>query len=279
MNAIFVGIDFSEGSINALEHAISIAKKAKVDVNMVWVRHPDSEKILMSYKSKNIEEEIGHRFDELIKKYKIGFPNELTYEIRQGKIYREIVKAADEKSASLIVIGSHGSSGFDEFWMGSNANRLISSTYIPVISLRANVPVDRDLERIVFPVDSTPETRQKIIFTSIIASYFNAEVHVLALYTDGSKSTKKRVDKYAQQMVEFLDEENIVNKLEKVEASNITDTILEYARKVDANLIAIMTEQERSAFNILLGPYAQQMVNRSPIPVLSLHPRDMISSI
>ena len=159
-----------------------------------------------------------------------------------------------KKSASLIVIGSHGSSGFDEFWMGSNANRLISSTYIPVISLRADVPVERDLERIVFPVDSTPETRQKIIFTSIIASYFNAEVHVLALYTDGSKSTKTRVDKYAQQMVEFLDEENIVNKLEKVEASNITDTILEYARKIDANLIAIMTEQERSAFNILLGP-------------------------
>lgn len=192
MNTIFVGIDFSECSMNALEHALSIAKRANVDVNMVWVRHHDSEKIFMTYTSENIEEEIEYRFKELINKYKTGFPGELTYEIRQGKIYREIVKAADKKNASLIVIGTHGSSGFDEFWMGSNANKLISSTYIPVISLRANVTVERDLERIVFPVDSTPETRQKIIFTSILASYFNAEVHVLALYSDASKSTKKR---------------------------------------------------------------------------------------
>ena len=40
-----------------------------------------------------------------------------------------------------------------------------------------------------------------------------------------------------------------------------------------------MTEQEISAKNLLLGPYAQQMVNHSPMPVLSIHPKDLLESL
>lgn len=45
----------------------------------------------------------------------------------------------------------------------------------------------------------------------------------------------------------------------------------DYVKEVDGDLIAIMTEQETSAANIFLGPYAQQIVNRSEVPVLSVH--------
>lgn len=41
---ILTGIDFSDCSINALEHAISIANKADADVCMVWVNRPVSGK-------------------------------------------------------------------------------------------------------------------------------------------------------------------------------------------------------------------------------------------
>ena len=53
---------------------------------------------------------------------------------------------------------------------------------------------------------------------------------------------------------------------------NITELAIDYAKKVNADLIAIMTEQTQSAKNIILGPYAQQMVNHSPIPVISFRP-------
>ena len=51
---------------------------------MVWVRHHDSEKILMSYKSENIEEEIKRRFDELIKKYKNRVPERINIRNQAG---------------------------------------------------------------------------------------------------------------------------------------------------------------------------------------------------
>lgn len=273
MNTILVGIDFSECSLNALEHAISIARKAEADILMLWVRHHESEKILMSYKSENIKEEIQHRFEILIKKYKADFPYALNYEIRKGKIYKEIVKAADENQASLILMGTHGTSGFEEFWIGSNANRVISSTSVPVITIQSNIDVGRELKRIVLPIDSTPETRQKIIYTSILASLFKAEIHVLGLYSADSSFLKEKVDEYSKQMVEHLEEEGVAYKHLSLEADNLTTATIKYAKEVDANLIAIMTEQEKSASNILLGPYASQMVNHSPIPVLSIHPQ------
>ncbi len=79
--------------------------------------------------------------------------------------------------------------------------------------------------------------------------------------------------------MKHLEEENIRYVLESVHAENLTDSTIEYALKINANLISIMTEQEISAKNLLLGPYAQQMVNHSPIPVLSIHPKDLLVSL
>ncbi len=74
------------------------------------------------------------------------------------------------------------------------------------------------------------------------------------------------------QAEEYLKENEIRYKIAYLEADNITDETLKYAESIKANLIAIMTEQEISITNLLLGPYALQMVNHSPIPVLSIHP-------
>lgn len=57
---------------------------------------------------------------------------------------------------------------------------------------------------------------------------------------------------------------------------NPTDATIDYAIKVDANLIVIMTEQTSSPMNIIMGAYAQQMIHRSPIPVMSVQPKEFL---
>jgi hypothetical protein len=61
------------------------------------------------------------------------------------------------------------------------------------------------------------------------------------------------------------------------ESENITRTTIDYAETIGAGLIAIMTEQENTTANIFLGPYAQQMVNHSPVPVLSMRAKELPS--
>jgi nucleotide-binding universal stress UspA family protein len=61
---ILVGIDFSNGSINALEHAITIAQKASCGISMVWVNHLDYSKEIFSVEPKDLTAEVKKRFDE-----------------------------------------------------------------------------------------------------------------------------------------------------------------------------------------------------------------------
>lgn len=270
---IVVGIDFSDCSINALEHAISIARNAKAGVRMVWVNHLDYSKEIFATEPDNVVAEATQRFNELVKTYRFHLGDQkIDYVLRKGKVYREICHAAEEVKAFLIVIGTHGSSGFEEFWIGSNANRIVSSSKIPIITIRGGVDIHTDLKRIVVPLDSTICTREKLPMAALLAKYFHSEIHLLGLFTTQADDLRYRIKNYVSQAEEYLKENEIRYKIAFAEADNITDETLKYAESIKANLIAIMTEQEISITNLLLGPYALQMVNHSPIPVLSIHP-------
>lgn len=281
MKTIISAVDFSDCSINALEHAVSIAKKSGSDILMLWVNNPYTTKtILSSDMSDDLVEEVEHQFTRLISKYGPELKNsKIDYIIREGKVYKEVVNQARESEAWLIVAGTHGSSGFEELWMGSNANRIVTSAPCPIITIRSGIEISRNLERIVMPMDSTMETRQKVPFTCELAQAFDAEVHVLAVYTTIVEDVRGRVLSYAKQATKYLKENGVRYQLAEVEAENLSTTTIEYAKKADANLISIMTEQEKTASNLWLGPYAQQMVHHSPIPVLSIHPKEILISM
>jgi nucleotide-binding universal stress UspA family protein len=280
MKKILVAVDFSECSLNALEHAITIAKKAEADLQMAFVIKPESSREMFTEGPQTLGAMVKDKFEELIEKYhhQMG-KQKLTYKIAEGKIYKEIVKLAEHKEIFLVVVGTHGSSGFEEFWIGSNAFRVVSASPKPTVSIRGGVNIKRNLERIVMPIDSTVETRQKVPFTAYMAGIFKAEVHILSIYSSGAENIRSLVDGYSQQVMKHLEEENIRYKIVPMPCENLTDATIEYAHQIDANLISIMTEQEKTAKNIILGPYAQQMVNHSPFPVLCIHPKDSMAAL
>jgi len=270
---LVVGIDFSDCSINALEHAITIAQKARSGLTMVWVNHLDYSKEIFSVEPKQLIKEVEGRFEKIIKKYKKelhGMP--LEFQIRKGRVYKEVCAASEELDAFMIIIGTHGSSGFEEFWIGSNANRVVSSSKRPVITIRGGIDVEANLNKIVMPFDSTKETRQKLPITALLARYFNSEVHIIGMFTSSLDDIRYRIRNYVAQAEDYFKENDVRYTVSFLESDNITETTLNYAKKIEANLIAIMTEQETELSNLWLGPYSSQMVNHSPIPVLSIHP-------
>jgi nucleotide-binding universal stress UspA family protein len=276
MANIIAAIDFSDCSVNALEHAVSIASRGVLDVHMIWVNNPSITKAtIYSDTSADLIDEIRKQFGTLVEKYGPKLPeSKIDFVIREGKIYREIIDEAKEMESLCIVMGTHGISGFEQFWIGSNANKLISVSPCPVITLRAGIDIKNELRCILMPIDSTLDTRQKVPFTAYIARLFDAEIYVLAIYASKYKSIQKRVDEYADQVCEYLEDEGIKFHRDVLSCDNLTAATIEYAKRIRANLISIMTEQETSPFNLLVGPYAQQMVNNSPYPVISINPFD-----
>jgi nucleotide-binding universal stress UspA family protein len=277
MKQFIVAIDFSKTSLNALEYGIHIANKAKADVQMVWVDNTTSEEVVFegfAHEERNekvaLLKELQDKFSKTLKGGK------LDYKTRKGKVYSELAHQAKSINADLIIAGTHGVSGFEEYWIGSNAYRIVTNAPCPLITLRYNCKVE-DIRKIIIPIDSSQETRQKLPIASQIAELFNSEIHVLSLYSTPLKSVQKRVDNYAKQVVDYLEERKIRYVSVTKETENITRTTIDYAEAISADLIAIMTEQENTTANIFLGPYAQQMINHSPIPVLSMRAKELVS--
>ncbi|RLD89679.1 MAG: hypothetical protein DRJ09_06240 [Bacteroidetes bacterium] len=275
MKRIVVGIDFSDNSINALEHAILIAKKANMSVTLVWVDHIDYSKEIFNIDPTHRLDAVAKRFNELLKNYE-GCCNNIDFVVRKGKVYSEICDVANELKAYMIVAGTHGLSGFEEFWSGSNANRIVSASKVPVLTIRGGVDISQNLDRIVLPLNSTKVTREKIPIVAELAGYFNSEVHILGLQTSGHADIRYRIKAYAAQAEDYFKERNIKYVSVFIDSEQITDDTLKYAKKIKANMIAIMTEQETTTANLWMGPYASQMVNHSPFPVLSVTPKSAI---
>lgn len=266
MNNIVVGFDFSTGSANAVDVSIDIANKWHSDIRLVYVKKDGEDE-------GPIREEIERRnagVAHLLKGIK------LEYVIRQGKVSEQLAKQAEEDEALMVVVGTHGMSGFETNWIGKNTYRTITDSPVPVLSIREDFDFHKELETIVVPLDSTTETRQKVPFAARMAKTFGSTIHLLGLYTSESKDIRTLVDGYVDQVEKYLDKYDVKHTTEYVDArKNLTVTTLEYADKVSADLVVIMTEQEKALTSWLIGNYAQQMLHLSKHPILSIRPEQI----
>ncbi len=145
-----------------------------------------------------------------------------------------------------------------------------------MLSIREDFDFHKALETIIVPLDSTTETRQKVPFAARMAKTFGSTIHLLGLYTSDSKDIRGLVNGYIDQVEKYLEKYEVKHVTEFVEAKkNLTVTTLEYADKVNADLIVIMTEQEKALTSWLIGTYAQQMLTLSKHPILSIRPEEI----
>ena len=277
MKSFLVAVDFSNCSVNALMHAAQLAYLNKSNIEMIWVNNPKKTKVYVAESESTglineMNVQFKHLADELLAKYP-GL--KVDYLIREGKVYKEISLQAEESKSQLIVVGTHGRTGLEKLWMGSNVYRIVSTASCPVLSVRAGAPVSDQLKTIILPIDSTVETREKVTIAAELARSSHAKVIVLKLYSTDVIEVRDSVDIYAQQVLDYLREEEVEGVMDETESKNLTVTTIEYATKVNANLIIIMTEQEKKVANFLIGNFAHQMMNNSPIPVLSVRPQEL----
>ena len=280
MNEILVGVDFSESSNNALAHAAGLAARFKSNMLWVWVENKTSIRHLNLKNGEDVHEEVNRRFAEEIAKYASSIaPAEIETQIRKGVIYKEMIAVSVENQVDLIVVGAHGTEGFRRFLMGDSANHIIAEAKCPVISIREHRTLKKGLEKIVIPIDSSLDTRQKIPLATLIALAYGAEIHLLGLYFNDVGTLRKRVNSYLEQAEKYLEKSGVKKVVvHYTKSKNGARTIMNYAIKVNAGLIATMIETESLSSDLWLGSQGQQLVNQSPIPIMSIANKEYMRS-
>jgi nucleotide-binding universal stress UspA family protein len=272
MKNFIVPVDFSVDSLKGLEWALLFSQKKSVNIQMVYVLTNST-----NFQPSVTEEEhkyAENQFIKLIQDYQpqLGKDSTLRYIVKKGKVYREIVNQVNSYKEGVVSASTHGASGFEELFIGSNALKIIAATEQPVFTLRHS-PVPGQVKKIVMPIKLHVDTRQKAPYVAEVAALFDAEVHVISVSTRKGKKDLARLETYAKQVVNYLNARNIKTITKTLVGENLPTVVCNYADAVDADLISIMSTAI-DKWNVFLGSFAQQMLNRANVPLLSITPKE-----
>lgn len=277
-NTILVPIDFSDIAQNALNHAISVAKHFNNNIALLHVLEEAFLSGLLNFSKSDKQEELAKeavmtRLQKMADHIKLEHGINCSTHVRTGKIYTVAAEVAEELSCDSIIMGSHGASGIGQI-IGSNSSRTIIHSKVPVVVVKANHPVN-GYKNIVFPLDLTLESRQKIKWAIHLGKSYQATIRIFTFKTKDELLDNKI--KGSLHQVEHLLEENGVSYTAHV-ADKLHDDFaaetIKYAESIDADLLMIMTQTEDKDFSeLIFGTYAQQIVNTSQrIPVMCINP-------
>ena len=275
MKNILVPVDFSKGSMHAMEYAIKMVNIIGGDLRILHVRKSKSydQPFILKGSEKSYSKTVDEFCNEILDHYNEQYKGKgaFDYVISTGKIYRNVIDEAEKMGAGLVVMGTHGVSGFEELWVGSNAYRVVSKASCPVLTIRHGFK-RKDIKKIIMPIDVYKNTRHKVPVIAELAKMCKAEVHVLDVRTSDRKDIIYRLKKYGDQAFEYINKQGIKTIRKAKKDNNIVDAIVAYGCHINADLIAITKLDRGTPGNQSLSSAAQQMVNHSPIPVLSINP-------
>lgn len=280
-NTILVPTDFSQVAENALDHAVQVAKSFG---NEICIMHIFEESFIgsiwgqkNSYKEGLVGQMLQEKLDRMVEDIEKNHGIKARSVIASGRIYSAIQDyiEEDENDIESIIMGTQGAHGMAQI-VGSNASRVIAGSTVPVVVVKEK-QYGQGYQNIVLPVDLSLESKQKVWWAIQMAKKFNSTIHIIAIkLTD--EFLMNRVKANLHQVEEVLSK-NGVKHTSKMLADeqypgNPADDTLQYAEEINADLIMIMTQQEKGFTEFIIGSYAQQIVNKhSSIPVMCITPK------
>lgn len=274
MKKILVPVDFSECSEYALEVASNLAKKHDAEIialHMLGI--PDT--VLTSSNSKEMLEGMYYlklaekRFKEFLDKdYLEGIT--ITDSVYSYKNFNELNAVAIENEADLIIMGSHGSSGLSEVFVGSNTEKVVRNSDIPVLVVKKETK-NFNAEKAVFACDFAEENINAFNNAlKLLSTLTNAKVKLLYINLPGQnyRSTKE-IDARVHNFLIKADALNLLDQVDYYNDYTVEDGIFNYSNNVGADIIALPTHGRRGLAHFFAGSISEDLVNHSNIPVVT----------
>jgi nucleotide-binding universal stress UspA family protein len=280
-NHILVPIDFSEQALIALDQSYNLARLTKADITLLYVmdeEHKNLFSIFGKEKKRKSEEKkyqkgMKAKLETLAKDTMTKSGVHVYTRIKTGKIYDEILDVAKELNAAFIIMGTRGQVGLKKKFIGSNALRVVKEAHCPVITIKGKKHRS-GCKYIVLPLDLTQETKEKVGKAIELANYFGSAIKLVTVVNTDDEIIMKKLTLQMKQVESFIKKQKLVVTSEFVKNRNVAEGVIKYAKKEKADLIMIMTQSEMDWTDLFIGPTAQEIINDSEIPVLSIHPMD-----
>ena len=277
-NKILVPVGFSEQSLAALKQACLIAKIKKSEVIILSVIEEQSKisGLLIDNPFEEIRSKVKDKLDKISEMHSSKFSVKVDSMVASGKIYEQIVEVSSMINANLIVMGTNGSpKGVLKKFIGSNAERVVRLSNIPVITIKENTSTV-NFDNIILPLDLGKETKEKVTFAIEYARYWNSTIRIVSVFLKDNTNEKNILIKNLNQVSNFISNAGVKCTSELIEGEkkqSLGDFVINYEKKFDSDLIIIMTKKEELALSNNLSVTARYIIHNSKIPVMSIKPK------
>ncbi len=273
MKKILVPCDFSTPSKEAYKFALEIASMSKGEIYVVHnIELPlvyettfgVQPRPIDSEARKNLKDRATQAFKKLKETFYTPAHTPVHFEMLNDFILPGVRTFIQEHNIDLVIMGTSGSSGLEEFLIGSNTEKIVRFSPVPVIAVRKAASYGA-IQHIVFA--SNLELNQSDLVTHVInlQEFFKAKLHILTVNTP----THFRTDPEAQAALkEFASHYKLKNYTLNFRSDfNEREGILKFAKEIESQLIAIGTHSYKGLKHLVNGSIAESVVNHLECPV------------
>jgi len=271
MKKILIPTDFSEHAEYALKVAAQIAKKHDGEIillHMLELPNQTGDAVssghalpeIMFFKNAALAKLESLMDSDFLEGLKVS-------EIVQFELaFDGILKLIKKNDIDLIVMGSHGASGFKDMFIGSNAEKVVRHSEVPVLIIKKEIP-DFTINKFVFASDFSDEVKVPFAKVVEVANKFEAELNLVMINTPNSfKSTlvaQEIMDKFVSQFNIKKVSTHIFND------ANVEKGILNFSNYINADLIGMCTHGRKGLSHFFNGSISEDLVNHAVKPVLT----------
>ncbi len=270
MKNILVPTDFSDCATAAIRTAADIARTTDAEIRLLHVyERPIYGFVDMSVdheQNRKIKADLWEKLHEAEKHPSLeGL--EVNSSLMWDKPAWEAIAHEEFKDHDLVVMGTHGASGFKEMFIGSNAEKAVRLSKIPVLTISKHEKAFNP-KKIVFASNFYREVESVFGTIKKMANQFNAEVHFLKINTPGNFEATWYSERTMKEFAEKMNFQNYVPNIYNDE--NVEKGILNFCNSAEPDMVAIATHGRTGLLHLINGSIAESVVNHFDLPVLSI---------
>ena len=271
MKKILIPTDFSDHAEYALKVAAQIARENDGEIillHMLELPHQGSDAVgsgkelpeIMLFKNAAIRKLEDLMDEDYLDGLKVS-------EVVQFDLaFEGVLKVSKKNDVDLIVMGSHGASGYKEMFIGSNAEKVVRNSEVPVLIIKKELDTFK-VDDFVFASDFSDEIKKPFEKVVEFANKFDSTLHLVMINTPNNfKSTDASqaiLDKFVAGFKINKFNTHIYND------SNVEKGILNFANSINADLIGMSTHGRKGLSHFFNGSISEDLVNHASRPVVT----------
>ncbi|MEQ1587436.1 MAG: universal stress protein [Cyclobacteriaceae bacterium] len=271
MKRILVPCDFSDPAVQAFKFAVDIAKESRGEVillNVVElpVMHESVLMPTLSFEEAFIKDMKAHaekNFAKMKDKWAKEGPKVTSF-VEFGGATPTIRDFVKDNKIDLMVMGTHGASGLKEFFVGSNTEKIVRTSEVPVIAIKGQVKIS-SIKNIVFPNTFGLEQEELTLKVKALQNFFKANLHVLYVNTPSTFrrdiEVKKEMKAFAKRFMLKDYTLTIFNDYSEEEG------LRNFVADTKADMVAMSTHGRRGINHLMSGSIAEDVVNHLTCPI------------